>query len=49
MGADEVSHSEDPPNEAVALIQALSGQARIMEIDELERRVTQLEKAFGAS
>ncbi len=37
------------PSEAAALIQALSGQARIMEIDELERRVTQLEKAFGAS
>ncbi len=37
------------PSEAVTMLQAISLQARITEIDELERRVSQLEQAHGAS
>ena len=33
-----------PPNQAVSLVNALANVARILELDELEKRVTELEK-----
>ena len=40
-----LSTGEITPSEAVTLMQAIANQARIIEIDELERRVTDLESS----
>ena len=42
MGAGQVSHSE-----AAVMLQALAAQARIVEVDDLEKRVTVLEDKNG--
>jgi hypothetical protein len=40
-----LGRGELAPDVATTIIQALAAQARIIEVDELERRVTELEKA----
>ncbi len=42
MGAGQVS-----PSEAAIMLQALAAQARIVEVDDLEKRVTTLEDKHG--
>ena len=46
---DALSDGSITPDEANAVMQAISAQARIVETDELARRVAALEKANGAS
>ncbi len=41
---EEMSHGVLTPSETVVLLQALAAQARIIEIDELQRRVEALEE-----
>jgi polyhydroxyalkanoate synthesis regulator phasin len=38
-----VANGEITPSEASSLMNAISSQARIIEVDELERRVSELE------
>ena len=42
---DHVSIGEVTPVEASNLMRVISNQARILEVDELERRVTELENS----
>jgi len=46
---DAVACGHITPDEATALVQAISAQARIVEVDELERRVKALEEKQHAS
>lgn len=41
---DALANGALPPNQATALLHALSGLARLVEVDELERRISELEK-----
>jgi polyhydroxyalkanoate synthesis regulator phasin len=43
-----VANGEITPSEAASLMNAISSQARIIEVDELERRVSELEQGNGA-
>jgi hypothetical protein len=43
-----VANGEITPSEASSLMNAISSQSRILEVDELERRITELEKQNGA-
>ena len=40
----KVANGDITPSEASSLLNAISSQARILEADELERRITELEK-----
>ena len=44
---DALASSEITPGEAATLMQTVANQARIIEVDELERRITALESKHG--
>jgi len=48
MILDSAANGDITPSEAQHLMNAISSQARIIEVDELERRVAELEQGNGA-